>query len=148
MKRKWSEARDEFEDNTGLAIDKTNFLAIYAEAHIKTLMKENILAAFRKTGVVPFNPNVITDEMMAPSLTSSIQATLPLPLEGPTLIITDMIHGLIARQVNADDTPASASETVTRSKTVACPPTPVRRAVNSLRDSSYSFLVTPTTPKS
>jgi hypothetical protein len=45
-------------------VDKTNFLSVYAEAHLQALLKENIIAAFQKTGIVPLNCDVITDEML------------------------------------------------------------------------------------
>ena len=47
--------------------------------HIKTLTPELIRKVFEKTGVAPFNPNVISPEMMALS-----RETL---LEGPLLLI-------------------------------------------------------------
>ncbi|KIL70546.1 hypothetical protein M378DRAFT_49547, partial [Amanita muscaria Koide BX008] len=84
LKRCWSEARDMFERQRRGKVNKTNFLKIYAEAHVKTLTPENIHAAFQKTGIVPFNPAVITEEMMAPSLTWSIEEPLPFPMEEPT----------------------------------------------------------------
>ena len=67
LKRAWSEERDKFE-KSGPAVSKVNFLEVYAKAHVRAFTKENILAAFKKTGIVPFNPDVITDAMMAPSL--------------------------------------------------------------------------------
>ena len=42
--------------------------AVYRVAHVKTLTPENIQATFWKTGVAPFNPNVVTVEMMAPQV--------------------------------------------------------------------------------
>ncbi|KAF8228900.1 hypothetical protein L208DRAFT_1289141, partial [Tricholoma matsutake] len=71
LKRWWTEARDKYERQQGHKVDKTNFLSIYAKAHLQALSKENIIAAFRKTGIVPLNRNVITDEMLVPSTTSS-----------------------------------------------------------------------------
>ncbi|KIO07658.1 hypothetical protein M404DRAFT_103207, partial [Pisolithus tinctorius Marx 270] len=71
------DARDEWEQSTGQSISKKNFLAVYGPAHLKTLTCKNILAAFRKTGVWPFNPHVITSNMMAPSKETSIQGSLP-----------------------------------------------------------------------
>ncbi|KAF8226871.1 CENP-B protein, partial [Tricholoma matsutake] len=59
LKRWWTEARDKYEQQQGHKVDKTNFLSIYAKAHLQALSKENIIAAFRKTGIVPLNRNVI-----------------------------------------------------------------------------------------
>lgn len=55
----------------GRKLSKENFLAVYGAAHIQALIPEIIASAFRKTGVWPFNPKVVTGEMMAPSLESS-----------------------------------------------------------------------------
>jgi hypothetical protein len=78
LKRHWSVARDEWE-RRGHTVDKTNFLAVYAQAHSKALTPENIKAAFRKTGVIPLNPDVVMEETMAPSLATSTRATVPIP---------------------------------------------------------------------
>lgn len=120
-------------------------MKVYAEAHLKALTKENILAAFRKTGIVPFNPDVITDEMLAPSQTSSTEGPLPLPAEEPTTILTDMIHRIVARQAitSAGDN-TTAAGAITRTTTT----TPIQFATNALKTTSASFLVTPETPKS
>jgi hypothetical protein len=57
FKTTWSEVRDRYE-RQGMVITKSNFLAVYAEAHLETLTEANIKAAFRKTGVIPFNRDV------------------------------------------------------------------------------------------
>lgn len=121
---------------------KKNFMKVYAEAHLKALTKENILAAFRKTGIVPFNPGVITEEMLAPSQTSSTEERLPLPAEEPTMILTDMIHRVVAWQATGDTTSsgdnATAANTITRTMIT----TPIQCATNALKTTSVSFLVT------
>ncbi|KAF8240116.1 DDE-domain-containing protein, partial [Tricholoma matsutake] len=83
LKRWWTEARDKYEQQWGHKVDKTNFLSVYAEAHLQALSKENIIAAFRKTGIILLNRDVITDEMLAPSTTSSSRGFLPIPQTSP-----------------------------------------------------------------
>jgi hypothetical protein len=90
LKRAWSEERDKFE-RSGPAVSKVNFIGIYAKAHVRAFTKENILSAFRKTGVVPFNPNIINNTMMAPSLETSISTYLPLKLASPVQEIVDLV---------------------------------------------------------
>ena len=68
---------------------KKKFIAIYGAAHIRSLTPDNIQAAFRKTGVVPFNPNILRAEQMAPSHETSLQANMPLPFSTPVKIIMD-----------------------------------------------------------
>jgi len=57
-------------------VDKTNFLAVYAEVHVKTLTSENIKAAFRKTGVILFNSDVVITDTMMPSQKTSTHSTV------------------------------------------------------------------------
>jgi len=73
-------------------MDKNNFLAIYSRAHVCALTVDNIKAAFKKTGVWPFNPNVVTEEMLAPSKETSCEAKLPLPIDDPEVnVIATML---------------------------------------------------------
>ncbi|KIJ96205.1 hypothetical protein K443DRAFT_67055, partial [Laccaria amethystina LaAM-08-1] len=71
--------RDALLRTTGTAIDKGNFLQIISKAYVTALTPELIKTAFRKTGIWPFNPNVITADMLAPSKETSIQSHLPVP---------------------------------------------------------------------
>ena len=70
---------------------KSNFLAIYGTAHIKALTPGNIVAAFKKTGVVPFNPDVVTEQTMAPSLEMTCHGTLPLRQPSPVRLVSSLI---------------------------------------------------------
>lgn len=74
--------RDEYEAELSgtQKVTKGDFIELYAKAHVGALTKANILAAFSKTGVVPFNPDVITNVMMAPSVDTSVAVNNPLPL--------------------------------------------------------------------
>ncbi|KDQ23441.1 hypothetical protein PLEOSDRAFT_1049211, partial [Pleurotus ostreatus PC15] len=72
-KQPWSEEHDHYELSRGVPVTKCNFLEVHAKAHAKAFTVENIIVAFRKTGVVPFNPDVIGADVMAPSITTSSQ---------------------------------------------------------------------------
>jgi hypothetical protein len=144
LKQCWSEARDTFKREHGVKVTKKNFMKVYAEAHLKALTKENILATFRKTGIVPFNPNVITEEMLAPSWTLSIEGPLPLPTEEPMSILTNMICGVVAHHTDSPETDTVPAKTITRTMTSM----PIQCATSALKTTSASFLVTPETPKS
>lgn len=99
LKRTWSEKRDKFE-RSGPVVSKANFLLVYAKAHMRAFTPANILAAFAKTGIVPFNPDVVTKAMMGPSLESSISSRLPVPaaLASPVQEIVDLISQHKARK--------------------------------------------------
>ncbi|KIJ09217.1 hypothetical protein PAXINDRAFT_50150, partial [Paxillus involutus ATCC 200175] len=83
LKHYWTQERDQFESSNKRSITKANFVAIYTSAHQKALMPDNIRAAFKKTGAWPFNPEVVTKDMMAPSLKTSAIAQLLLPQASP-----------------------------------------------------------------
>ncbi|KIM35936.1 hypothetical protein M413DRAFT_43760, partial [Hebeloma cylindrosporum] len=51
--------RDKLLRTTGKAIDKSNFNEIYAKAYLRALTPENVKSAFKKTGISPFNPDVV-----------------------------------------------------------------------------------------
>jgi hypothetical protein len=77
LKRCLSDERDRFERETGQAISKMNFLAIYGRAHMRALTPATIISAFRKTGIHPFNRNAVPKEAMAPSKETSCEGCLP-----------------------------------------------------------------------
>lgn len=78
LKHYWTQERDEYEQKTRQKLDKTNFISIYSKAHQKAFTPETIRAAFRKTGIWPFNPDVVTEDIMAPSLVTSSVGHLPI----------------------------------------------------------------------
>jgi hypothetical protein len=140
MKKRWSEARDDWE-RRGHVVDKTNFLAIYAEAHAKTLTPENIKAAFRKTGVIPFNPDVVTTDMMAPSQETSTRAAVPIQQSGPIKMMSEMIVDYLDHQriTTSDNNSMDAEDLPELSPT----PLFMRSAIDELSSTSAAFLVSP-----
>ena len=54
--------------------------------------------AFCKTGVFPFDPTIVTKEMMAPSLETSIRGHLPIMPSTPIRAITDLLYHYNAKQ--------------------------------------------------
>ncbi len=91
LKCHWSEAHDNYERMRGHRVTKSNFLALYAQAHMKVLTKENIISAFKKTGVVPYNPDIVMVETMAPSLATSMHNSLPVDLSSPVRAVSTMV---------------------------------------------------------
>ncbi|EIW58642.1 DDE-domain-containing protein, partial [Trametes versicolor FP-101664 SS1] len=82
LKQHWKRARDTLE-RRGEKVTKATFLSVYGGVHVAALTPANIKAAFRKTGVEPFNPDVITADLMAPSLETSSQGHLPFMQTSP-----------------------------------------------------------------
>jgi hypothetical protein len=146
LKRAWSDEHDKFE-KSGPVVSKLNFLSVYARAHAHAFTTANILAAFSKTGIVPFNPDVVTEEMMAPSLETSISSLLPLTLGSPVQEVVDLISHHQARKRKWEDDDASCQESqrgppqtpaVSHSSMAY---TPVQRGLRALGSTSVSFLV-------
>jgi hypothetical protein len=83
-------------------MDKSNFLVIYGRAHVRALTSDNIKAAFKKTGIWPFNPDVVTEDMLAPSRETSCEAHLPLPPDDPAVnVLATMLRKLAT--INEDE---------------------------------------------
>ncbi|MEW8543568.1 MAG: hypothetical protein AB2693_08525 [Candidatus Thiodiazotropha sp.] len=53
--------------NPGLTITKYQIAELTCKPYLKSLTAENLTAAFRKTGIHPFNSSVLTDSQVAPS---------------------------------------------------------------------------------
>ena len=144
LKRAWSNEGDKFE-KSGPAVSKVNFLGVYTKAHVRAFTKENILSAFRKTGMVPFNPDVITDAMMGPSLETSISTRLPLNLASPIQEVVDLLSHHRARKRRREeeqDPEDDARHTPSRRLASSDPDyTPVQQAMNRLASTSAGFLV-------
>jgi DDE superfamily endonuclease len=92
LKRYWAEEREKWEREKGEKVNKENFLAVYGAAHVRALTPEIIRSAFRKTGVWPYDPSVVTTDMMAPSLESSNRGHLPLVPSTPVRIVSTLIR--------------------------------------------------------
>ena len=60
-----------------LHIDKSNILHIIELAYKKAFTEHNIIAGWRKTGIHPFNPAIITPTMMAPAQKTLTVNTFP-----------------------------------------------------------------------
>ena len=69
---------------------KGNFNKIYPKAYTHALTPENIKSAFQKTGIVPFNPDVVTPAMMALSKETSSEEHLPVKSSKGIKIIANM----------------------------------------------------------
>jgi hypothetical protein len=94
LKKFWQEERDIEEREHRKRVSKTNFLSVYARAHIRALTPDNVKAAFRKTGVYPFNPSVITNDMLAPARETALEHHAVVPLETPVRVLVGAITKL------------------------------------------------------
>ena len=68
---------------------KKNF-SVYSCAHLRALTPENIKAAFRKMGVYPYDPSVITKDLLVPAHETAIKHHAIIPtMETPVQVLVD-----------------------------------------------------------
>jgi len=83
MKETWKEEIRKFEDLHRSKVTKGDFAEVFGNAFHKAITLPTILAAFEKTGIHPYNPDVITPRMMKASKPSSLIGSLPIPMPSP-----------------------------------------------------------------
>ena len=98
-----SKERDKLLRDTGKAINKSNFLSVITNAYVQALTPGNIKTAFRKTGIHPFNPDVVTSDMLAPSKETSLEANLPVETSDAAKLFADMLRRLRDLEVAESD---------------------------------------------
>ena len=60
LKKSWNTALDNFKKDYGEQMNKTNFFKVFDPAWEEAKKKpENVISGFRKSGLVPFNPNAL-----------------------------------------------------------------------------------------
>ena len=94
-KRAFAEECEKHEQETGQTLERADFVVVNHRAVVRVFTQSNILAAFRKTGIRPFDPTVITEKMLAPSLPTSLQPSQVFPIIQPSPVrkVLDIIWG-------------------------------------------------------
>lgn len=126
--------------DTATKVTKANFLEIIAPVFEKTFTAELNKRAWEITGLIPFNPAVITPDRMAPSSETSTHLEAPAQLESPYRSIFKIAQSISSSRQNTMATAQSASD----------PPIPVQTANHSDTHDHNPFLVQPAryTPQS
>lgn len=142
LKLEFGKQRDELLRETGAAVTKENFLAIYGKAHLKVLTPDLIKSAFRKVGICPVNRNVVTKEMMAPSRDTSYKVFTPVIPPTPVRIVSDLL-------VDAVQPGFNVIQKLKQSTTaILSPSRAVRTALTQLASSNGKFLTSSSPIKS
>lgn len=136
LKHCWTEERDRWESGKGEGITKANFITIYGRAHIRALTPDLIRTAFRKTGIWPFNRNVVTDDMMAPSKETSCQSNLPIIPSTPIRILANALQHMATHNETPIETSDGPPSTNTHQE--------LEDIIRQLSETSLSGLVSPT----
>lgn len=74
MQKKWLERVENIVLETGHRVERDDFVVEYLKVRDQCVTKEVIMAAWRKTGLVPFNPDIFTEADFAPSRPFSTQS--------------------------------------------------------------------------
>lgn len=142
-------------------ISKQNFITVYGRAHLRALTPNIIRAAFRKTGVWPFNPSVITQDMMAPSRETSCEGHLPVVPATPVRVIAKLLQDLSINDAEPNQDGDAPSSLINNqvpplpSHTTALSTTPeqssaINQAIQQLSQTKLAYLVSsepmPTVP--
>ena len=117
-----------------LRIDKSNILRIIELAYNKAFTKHNITAGWRKTGIHPFNPAVITPTMMAPAQKTSIVNTFPGATPYAVKKIHDWIHPTTPHTSHSPSplAPTAATNSAAYATTPTTPSPTIQSTLSSL----------------
>jgi hypothetical protein len=104
MKEAWKEEIHKFEELHRTKVTKGDFTEVFGKAFLKAFTEDTIYSAFEKTGVYPFNPEVITEQQMKTSEPTSTIGSLPIPLPSPVRAIMAVFNhrNLTAFDISVD----------------------------------------------
>lgn len=92
FKKEWHAAIAKFEDENQHAVGKEDFLSVFGGAFQKSFDPEMVKAAFRVTGVHPYDETVIAAEQMKPAELTSTISSFPMDLPSPVKRVVDVFH--------------------------------------------------------
>lgn len=87
MKEHWKQVINKFETLHRTSVTKADFTSLFGQAYHCAFTVELIKAAFRVTGVFPFDRTVITERQMRPSEATSTQGTFTVTYTSPVYAI-------------------------------------------------------------
>ncbi|CAG8679765.1 6194_t:CDS:2, partial [Acaulospora colombiana] len=142
LEKAWTAAVHAYSMRTGLALTKSSFILVLDTAMKKSFTKENIQMAFKKTGLRPFNPDIITPQMLAPSQVTSIQHTFPFSQPTPVRKIAQEFRNQ-REQATATIAMPPPPNLITPLPAMALPmpslTTPVRHALHDVSNGEYNM---------
>jgi DDE superfamily endonuclease len=90
--------------NKGYIVRKNNLISMYSQARKQALTEANIRTAFKRCGIEPYDPSVVTEQDLAPAERNSITSSLPLPPRlPPSLEIVEVIPGSTPGPIDSPD---------------------------------------------
>jgi hypothetical protein len=98
-----------------MPITKSNILFHYHIAREKAFQKTTIAASFQKTGIHPFNPDIVDKALFKPAKNTTTQAAPILPVQLPSLLLPIPESSTLV----ADDDEPSTSKPATMLQTTS-----------------------------
>ncbi|VDC03599.1 unnamed protein product [Peniophora sp. CBMAI 1063] len=120
----------------GTKLSKTNFLRVFGKVWLEAMTPDLCRAAFAKTGIVPYNPDVITPAQMKPSAATSTTENCATIISSPVRAImsalTCVLPDLTRVDLDLDDdvdlsVPATPTRTHSEHQTPRTPRVDLRR---------------------
>ena len=146
MKEAWKQVINEFETVHRAQVTKGDFTSLFGRAYCHAFTKETIEAAFKATGVYPFDHTIITAKQMKPSKATSIKGQFAVALTSP---ICAIMTSFKTYQPTSFDTSSThmrhPTHITTDTNTLAA--TPPQPSPKHVHDSNIDpALMTPKTP--
>jgi hypothetical protein len=121
-------------------VGRDNILTPLTPAFIRAFTPSTIASAFRKTGIWPYNPSEIHEDLIAPSRETGLTSHLPLPIQSPIKRIAD---SAAVQHALRSSSPIHVFYTPTKTRTLPIDPSIIAAAeLRSVAeaDPSLSFL--------
>lgn len=110
MKNELGLVIDDYERCYQHGVTKEDFIQVSGTAYLAAFKMETVLAAFRATGIHPYDPTVITAQQMKPSEVSSTTATHPIELQSPMKHFIPHVHKVVSDYRHSQSRVGSSSE--------------------------------------
>ncbi|KIJ38660.1 hypothetical protein M422DRAFT_144204, partial [Sphaerobolus stellatus SS14] len=108
MKEEFWKTIETFEEEHSRGVGKADFACVFGSAFLKAAQVELVKAAFSATGIVPFNPHIVSAEKLKPSKPTSVKGGFPLVQPSPVHAIVE--HLTLYRPTNFDLDPDHARQ--------------------------------------
>jgi hypothetical protein len=146
MKEAWKQVINEFETLHRAQVTKGDFTSLFGRAYRRAFTKETIEAAFKATGVYPFDRTVITAKQMKPSEATSVKGQFAVAWTSPVRAIMTSFKTYKPTSFDVSPTHVRPPPPIT-THTVPLATTPPNPSPKRMRDANIDpALMTPETP--
>jgi hypothetical protein len=108
LKHAYAKHAAAFYDTTHCEVDKSEFLEVLGKAVEDAFTESNIMLAWRKTGLRPVDPSVITPDMLIASRVFSSEETFPLDPPSPIRAVANAFKEMRLSSVPPPNAPTPA----------------------------------------